>query len=200
MTAVSFIFYLYFSDKSRSSRRAKAAEARDDVDTSSCQRCVTSDPSPGASKPSRLKERLTLSGCSQPHGLKPRPPSMPRVRAQLSPPSRTLSPGSSTAYRNDSTPVKKRDVAVTAGRTNAPLSSQKPQSQKEPTSKAVPANDEVDRSVPSLDHRGVRKAQRVLPNVRCQKESVRRNEAARIIQRAWRRCVMHAHICTCGGS
>lgn len=187
MAAASLMFYLHFSDKSRSSRRAKAAEARDDVDTSSCQRCVTRDPSPGASKSTRLKERLTLSGCSQPHGLKPRPPSMPRVRDQLSPPSRTLSPGSYTAYRNDSIPVKKRDIAVTAGRTNAPLSSQKHQNQKEHTSKAVPAKDEADRSVSSLDRRGVRKAQCVVTNVHCKKESVMRNEAARIIQRAWRR-------------
>eukprot|EP00066_Takifugu_rubripes_P014703 XP_011603969.1 PREDICTED: inversin isoform X2 [Takifugu rubripes] len=179
-------------DKSRSSRRTKAAEARDDADTSSCQRCVTSDPSPGASKSTRLKERLALSGCSQPHGLKPRPPSMPRVRDQLSPPSRTLSPGSYTAYQNDSIPreripVKKRDIAVAAGRTNAPLSSQKHQNQKDHTSKAVPAKDDVDRSVSSSDHRGVGKAQRVFTNVHCKKESVMRNEAARIIQRAWRR-------------
>lgn len=194
------MFYSYSSDKSRSSRRAKAAEARDDADASSFQRCGTSDPSPGASKSSRLKERLAPSGCSQSPGLKPRPPSTPRVRAQLSPPSRTLSPGSHTAYRNDSIPAKKRDMAATAGRTNAPLSSQKHQHQKEPTPKAVAAKDEVDRSVPSLDHRGVRKARRVLTNVRCEKESARRNEAARTIQRAWRRCVTHAHICTCGGS
>lgn len=196
------MFYLYSSDKSRSSRRTKAAEARDGADTSGCQRCVTSGPSPGASKSTRLKERLTLSGCSQPPGLKPRPPSMPRVRDQLSPPSRTLSPGSYTAYRNDSnsrerTPAKKRDVAVAAGRTNAPLSSQKHQNQGERASKAVPAKDEADRSVSSRDHR---KAQCVVTNVHRKKESVRRNEAARIIQRAWRRWVMRACVCTCRGS
>lgn len=187
---VCFIFYLYFSDRSRSSRRTKATEAPDDADTSSCQRRVTSDPSPGVSKSTRLKERLTPSGCSQPHGLKPRPPSIPRVRDQLSPASRTLSPGSYTAYRNDSIsreriPVKKRDIAVTAGRTNAPLSPQK--HQKEQTSKAAPAKDEVDRSVSSLDHRGVRKAQHVFTDVHGKQESLMRNQAARIIQRAWRR-------------
>lgn len=193
------MFYLYSSDKSRSSRRTKAAEARDGADTS---RCVTSDPSPGASKCTRLKERLALSGCSQPPGLKPRPPSMPRVRDQLSPPSRTLSPGSYTAYRNDSnsrerTPAKKRDVAVTAGRTNAPLSSQKHQNQKERASKAAPAKDEADGSGSSWDRR---KAQCVVTNVHRKTESVMRNEAARIIQRAWRRWVMRACVRTCRGS
>lgn len=190
MTAASLMFYLYSSDKSRPSRRAKAPEARDDADASGSQRCVTSDPSPGASKSTRLKDRLTLSGCSQPHGLKPRPPSMPRVRDQLSPPSRTLSPGSCTAYRNDSISReriagKKRDIAVTAGRTNAPLSSQKHHNQKEHASKAEPPKDEVD--VSSLDLRGVGKAPCVVANVHNKKESVMRHEAARIIQRAWRR-------------
>lgn len=196
MTALSSMFYLHSSDKSRSSRRSKAAEARDHADASSCQSCATTDPFPGASKSTRLKELLTLSGCSQPHSLKPRPPSMPRVRDQLSPPSHALFPGSYTAYQNDSIsreriPVKKRDIGVTAGKTNAPLSSQKHQNQKGHTSKAVPAKDEVGapsvRSVSSLDLRGVRKAQCVFTNMHGKEESLRRNEAARLIQRAWRR-------------
>lgn len=187
--------YMYSSDnKSRSSRRSKAAEARDHADTSSCQGCATTDSVPGASKSTRLKELLAQSGCSQPHSLKPKPPSTPRVRDQPSPLSRTLSPGSFTANQNDSIsreriPVKKRDIAVTAGKADGPLSSQKHQTQKEHTSKAVSAKVGAPsvRSCSSLHRRGLRKAQCVFTNMHCKKESAMRNEAARIIQRAWRR-------------
>lgn len=185
-------FYLYSPDnKSRSNRRSKAAEAHDHADSSGCQRHVTVDPAPGTSRSTRLKELLSRSGCSQPPGLKPRPPSTPRVREQPCPNSRTLSPGSFAANQTDSRsrdriPAKKKDIPMTAqappGRTEDPPSSQKHQNQKKHSSKCPPV-----RSCSSLERRGVKQPQCAPTNVPCEKETMVRNEAARIIQRAWRR-------------
>lgn len=182
-------------NKRRSSRRSKAAEAHDHADSSSCQYYVSFDSKPGASKSTKLKELLSQSGCSQPPSLKPRPPSTPRVREHPCPTSRTLSPGSFTANQTDSNsreriPVKKRDIPVTmqapSGKTEAPLSSQKHQNQKKHTSKGQAGSPSV-RSCSSLNHRGLRKAQCVSTNMHFKKEPMMRNEAARIIQQAWRR-------------
>lgn len=186
---------MYSSDnKGRSYRRSKAAEAHDHADSSGCHCYVTFDSAPGASKSTRLKELLSQSP-SQPLGLKPRPPSTPRVREQPRPTSRTLSPGSFSANQTDSNsreriPVKKRDIPVTAqapsGKSKDPLSSHKHQNQKKHTPKGQAGSPSV-KSRSSLDHRGLRKAQRVSTNMLCKKEPMTRNEAACIIQQAWRR-------------
>lgn len=189
-------FYLCSPDnKSRSNRRGKAAEAHDHADSSGCQRYGTGDPAPGTARSTRLKELLSRSGCSQPPGLKPRPPSTPRVREQPCPNSPTLSPGSFTAHQADSRsrdriPARKKEIPVSAqappGRTEDPLSPQKHQSQKKRSSKG-PAGSPSGRSRSSLEPRGVKKPQCAPTDVPCHKETMMRNQAARTIQRAWRR-------------
>lgn len=190
------VFYLYSPDnKSRSNKRSKAAEAHDHADSSGGQCYGTIDPAPGTSRSTRLTELLSRSGCSQPPGLKPRPPSTPRVREQPCPNSRTLSPGSFAANQTDShsrdrIPAKKKEIPMIAqappGRTEDPLSSQKHQNQKKHPSKGQ-AGSPLVRSCSSLEHRGVKKPQCAPTNLPCKKETLMRNEAARIIQRAWRR-------------
>lgn len=206
MTAESFLHKRIFvflecfcfcssDNKSRSCRRSKAAKAHDHTDSPSRQVCETFDSAPGASKSTRLKELLSPSGCSQPLGLRPRPPSTARVREQPCPTSRTFSLSSFPANQTDSIsreriPVKKRETLVSAqapsGKAEDPLSSQKHQNQKKKTSKGQAGSPSV-RSCSSSDHRGLRRAQCVSTNMHWRKEPMMRNEAARIIQQAWRR-------------
>lgn len=181
--------------KSRSYRRSKAAEPHEHGPSSNCHCCVTFDSAPGPSKSTRLKEPPSQSGCSQPLGLKPRPPSTPRVREQPRPPSHTRSPGSFTANQAASNtreriPVIKRNIPITAqpptGKSEGPLSSQKHQNRKKHPSKGRAGSPSF-RSCSSVDHRGLRKAQHVSANMHWKKEPIRRNEAASIIQQSWRR-------------
>lgn len=82
--------------------------------------------------------------------------------------------------------MKKGDIAIAvpapSGESGDHLSPQTRQNHLRPTSEG-----EAGRGGSSADHRGPRKAPRVSANVQRRKEPAARNEAARIIQQAWRR-------------
>ncbi|XP_039972970.1 inversin isoform X2 [Xiphias gladius] len=193
--------------KSRSSRRSKAAEPHEVPEALSHHTHVTSDRVPGAPQPTRLKELLSPASCSQPPSLKPRPPSMPRVRER---PSSITSTSSTSVSSMDQTeasfreciPLKNRDalmsVQTAPGKTDPHTSPQKHKNHKEQTSESAATKDQTHmpslRSSSSLDHKSPsRKTGTHAPiSARTQKghdkeQRRRRNEAARIIQRAWQR-------------
>lgn len=198
--------------KNRFSRKSKAAEPHEVPDASSRHCHVTGDTVPGASHTTRLKELLSPASCSQPPSLKPRPPSMPKGRERLS--SNTPSTSVSTTDQTDTItreciPLKKRDAHMThvqtaSGKTDARTSPQKHRNHKEQTSEKVTTKDQTHtpslRSSSSLDHKSPsRKTQSAthapIPTHTHREHNKEQhstsNEAARIIQRAWRR--FHAH-------
>ncbi|KAI3360486.1 hypothetical protein L3Q82_002370 [Scortum barcoo] len=192
--------------KSRSSRKSKAAEPHEVPGASSHQSHVTGDSVPGAPQTTRLKELLSPGSCSQPPSLKPRPPSMPKVRER--PSSNTGTPSATAeqtvAITGECVPLKKRDAHMTVQtaprQTDARTSLQKHRNQKEQTSERATTKDQTHtpslRSSSSSDHkRPSRKTQSATHapiSTRTHrghsKEQHRtRSEAARTIQRAWRR-------------
>ncbi|XP_044064574.1 inversin isoform X2 [Siniperca chuatsi] len=195
--------------KSRSSRRSKAAEPHEVPDASSRHCHVASDTVPGAPQITRLKELLSPASCSQPPSLKPRPPSMPKVRERPSSNTCTLSTSISVTDQADTIireciPLKKRDAHMTVqtapGKTDAHTSPQKHRNHKEQTSEKAATKDQTHtpslRSSSSLDHkspsRKTQSATHAPISTRAHREHNKeqrrtRNEAARIIQRAWRR-------------
>ncbi|KAM7420732.1 hypothetical protein PAMA_015115 [Pampus argenteus] len=192
--------------KSRSSRRSKAAEPHEVPDAPSCNCHVTCDIGPCVPQSTRLKELLSPASCSQPSSLKPRPPSTLKDRERL--PSNTCAPSTSVEQTDPITreciPLKKRDAHTTVktapGKTNALTSLQKHRNHKEQTSEKATSKDQTHtpslRSSSSSDRRSPsRKTQAAthtpIPNSahrgQDKEQRRRRNEAAWIIQRAWRR-------------
>ncbi|XP_068592214.1 inversin [Cebidichthys violaceus] len=190
--------------KSRSSRRSKAAETHKVPDASNRHCHVTS-----GLQTTRLKELLSPVSCSQPPSLKPAAPSMPRVRER--PSSNACIPSTCVVVtdKTDTTTrecvsVKKRDAHMTVqtapGETDALTAPLKHRNHKEQTSEKATAKDVTFipslRSSSSLDRKSpLRKTQSATHapiSTRTHREHNkeqrgRRNEAARIIQRAWRR-------------
>lgn len=192
--------------KSRSSRRSKAAEPLEVPEIGNHHSLMGGDTVPSAPQTTRLKELLSPVSCSQPPSLKPRPPSMPKVRER--PSSNTCAPSTSVsimdqteASTRECSSLKKRDAHMsvqTAPDTHT--SPQKHRNRKETTSERTTTKDQSNtpslRSSSSLGHKGSsRKTQSATHapistriHRECDKEQRRRrNEAARIIQRAWRR-------------
>lgn len=175
---------------------------------SSCQCHVTSDTVPGASQTTRLRELLSPASCSQSSTLKPRPPSVPKGRDQSS--SITCLPStSSTANQTDPItreclPVKKRDTHITvqtaSGKADAHTSPQKHRNHKEHTLEKAATKAQTHtpslRSCSSSDRQSP--ARKTLPapqapvctqlhRERNREQHMTSSEAARIIQRVWRR-------------
>ncbi|XP_042369675.1 inversin-like, partial [Plectropomus leopardus] len=192
--------------KSRSSRRSKAPEPNELPDASNLPSHVTGDTVPGAPQTTRLKELLSPASCSQPPSLKPRPPSMPKVRER--PSSNTCAPTGVTAIDQTDTVTrecgshKKRDTHLTLqtapGKTDAHNAPQKHRNHKEQTSERTATKDQTPSSgsSSSLDHKSPSRktlsATHAPISTRMhgehhKEQRRRRNEAARIIQRAWRR-------------
>lgn len=208
---VSFSLFLMLAHKSRSSRRSKAAEPHELPVASSYQCHVTTDTcsDTGAPQTTRLKEILSPARYNQPPSLKPRPPS--KVWEQ--PSTVTYSPSASISMTNQTdtitkecSPVKNRDpdilVQTASGKADAHTSSQKHRNHKKHTSEKAATKDQTHtpslRSCSSLDHKSpsskTRSATHVPVSVSTlmhrehNKEGwIMRNQAARIIQRAWRR-------------
>ncbi|TNN75668.1 Inversin [Liparis tanakae] len=188
--------------KSRSSRRSKAAETHEVPDDAPDRRChVTGDDTvPGALQTTRLKELLSPASCSRPPSLKPGPPSMPKVRERPSSNTCVAVTSNTDTITRECVPLKKRDAHMAApGQTDAPTAPHKHRNHKEPTSEKA-ARDVTYipslRSSSSSDHKSpLRKTQPATHapiSTRTHREHNkeqrrRRNEAARIIQRAWRR-------------
>nr|XP_046255816.1 inversin isoform X2 [Scatophagus argus] len=195
--------------KSRSSRRSKAAEPHELPDALSCHCHVTGDAVPGALQTTRLKELLSPASCSQPPSLQPRPPCTPKVRERPSSITCTLSAAVSATDQTDTitrecTPVKLGDahmsVQTSPGKTDAHTSPQKHRNHKEQTPVKAATKDQTHtpslRSSSSVDHKSpLRKTQsgpHASISTRTHREHNKdqhrmRSEAARIIQRAWRR-------------
>ncbi|XP_054477413.1 inversin isoform X2 [Anoplopoma fimbria] len=193
--------------KSRSSRRSKAAETHEVPDALNRHCHVTGDTV--ALQTTRLKELLSPVSFSQPPSLQPRPPSTPKVRERPSSntciPSPCVAPTDQTdTITRECIPLKKRDFHMTVqtapGKTDAPTAPQKHKNHKEQTSGNAAAKDVIYipslRSSSSLDHKGpLRKTQSATHapistrthSEHNKEQRRRRNEAARIIQRAWRR-------------
>ncbi|XP_063735953.1 inversin isoform X2 [Eleginops maclovinus] len=180
--------------KSKSSRRSKAAEPHEVHDALS-RHCHL----PGALPTTRLRELLSPS-------LKPRPPSTAKVRER--PSSGTCIPSTSVAgtdtFNRECIPLKKKDAHMTVhtapGKDDAPTALQKHRNHKEQTSEKAATKDQTLtpslRGSSSLDHkspsRKTQSATQAPISTRTHKEQNkeqrrRRNEAACIIQRAWRR-------------
>lgn len=193
--------------KSRSSRRSKAAELQEVPQASRPHSHVTGDTMPGASQTTRLKELLSPASCSQPPSLKPRPPSMPKIRERPSSithiPSISVSSMDQTeASSREGISLKKRDthtsVHAAHDNTDAHTSSQKQRNHKELTSERATTKDQTHtpsfRRSSSSDHKSPSRktGTHALISARTHKghnkdQRRRRNEAAQIIQRAWRR-------------
>lgn len=155
----------------------------------------------------RLKELLSPASCSQPPSLKPRPPCVPKVRERPSSNTCTSSTNIPVMDQTDTitrecTPVKKRDTHMTSApsKSDAHTSSQKHRSHKEHTAEKAATKDQThtpsSRSSSSSDHRSpsrkTQSAARASITTRTHGELNKeqrwtRTEAARIIQRAWRR-------------
>lgn len=194
--------------KSRSSRRSKTTELQEVPQASRPHSHVTGDTVPGASQTTRLKELLSPASCSQPPSLKPRPPSMPKIRERPSSiahiPSISVSAMDQTeaSSRESIFSLKKRDthtsVHAAPDNTDAHTSSQKQRNHKELTSERATTKDQTHtpsfRRSSSSDHKSPSRktGTHALISARTHKghnkdQRRRRNEAAQIIQRAWRR-------------
>lgn len=199
-----FLYFYELANKSRSTQRSKTAEPHELPMVSTCQTNVTCDNVPVAPPSTRLKELLSPAGCSQPTSVKPRTPTMSKVREQPSLAPCTLSAGMSTATNHTivttkkSIPLTKRNTHMTvpaaSGKTDAHTLSQKLRNQKEQTSERAATKGHTPslRSCSSSDPKSTsRKIQSSTPSSisrhRHGEHCVTRNEAARIIQRAWRR-------------
>ncbi|KAG8010085.1 Inversin [Nibea albiflora] len=193
--------------KSRSSRRSKAAEPHELPDASSRHCHVTGDIVSAVPQTTRLKELLSPASCSQPPSLKPRPPCTSKVRDR--PSSNTCTPSTNVPVMDQTdtitrecTPVKKRDTHMTSApsKSDAHTSSQKHRNHTAQTTERAAAKDQTHtpslRSSSSSDHRSPsRKTHSTAPasittrarGALNKEQCWTRTEAARIIQRAWRR-------------
>ncbi|XP_070691442.1 inversin [Pempheris klunzingeri] len=192
--------------KSRSSRRSRAAEPHEVSDSASPHCHVTGNTVPNAPQTTRLKELLSPASCRQPPSLKPRPPSVPKVRERPSSNTCTLSTSVSTGDQTDTIareciPLKTRDADMTTpGRTDAHTSQKKHRNHKERMSEKATTKNQThtpsSRSSSSLDHKSPsRKTQSAThaPMSTCThrehntEQRRTRNHAAHVIQQAWRR-------------
>ncbi|KAM3873334.1 inversin [Diretmus argenteus] len=198
--------------RSRLSRRSKEAASREVLDTLNRHCHVTSsDHVPCAPQTTRLKERLSPAGCSRPPSPKHRPPTTPKVKIRPSSNACTPSMSSPTmdqthTVTKEHIPLNKRDTRTTAqtapGKSDAHYSPQKRTNNKEYSSEAAASSNQTHnpslRCHSALDHKTpsskthTQAATHIPVSVRTHREHDkeqrrRRNEAARTIQRAWRR-------------
>ncbi|XP_029957966.1 inversin isoform X2 [Salarias fasciatus] len=202
--------------KSRSSRRSKVSEPQEAPEALSRSH-ESGDSAPGAPQTTRLKELLSPGSSSQPPSLKPTSPSTPKTRDQPPPSACTPSTPASAADQSEARtgeriPLKKTDnpasvqtVIAKADSHTSPRKHRKHKQQNSPRDRApvvsLGSSSSLDHKSPS---RKTHSASRASLSARTHREHSReqrrrRNEAARTIQRAWRRfCAsrrgeVHAH-------
>ncbi|XP_037532229.1 inversin [Nematolebias whitei] len=173
-------------------RRSSAAERAEAPEALSCDA--------ESSQTTRLKELLSPSSCREPPSLKPTPPTRPKVRERSSSSASSPSTPVSTVDQSEASAreCKKKDRRSSAsGKSNAHASLQKHQNHKEQTSEkafvraqavSLRSNSSFDRKRPSREAQP--RSLAPLSTTRREqhdREQLRRNEAARIIQRAWHR-------------
>ncbi|XP_043973838.1 inversin isoform X1 [Gambusia affinis] len=165
--------------KIRISGRSLAAERQEAL---SCSPVLGDRSPPEASQHSRLKKLLSPAGSRQPPTLKPTPPTAAKAAGERS--SSVASAASVTASSADRAEANSRD-----GRKKDPAttghSSRKHRNHKEPSSEVRHQAPSL-RSSSSLDHKRPRRKTQSGGREH-EKEQARRNDAARIIQRAWQR-------------
>ncbi|XP_014851529.1 PREDICTED: inversin isoform X3 [Poecilia mexicana] len=166
--------------KIRISRRSVAAERQEAL---SCNSALSDRSPPEASQHTRLKKLLSPAGSREPPTLKLTPPTSAKAAGERS--SSVASAASamaSSAARAEanSRDGRKKDPAATGH------SSRKHRNHKEPSSEVRHQAPSL-RSSSSLDHKRPRRKTQPGGREQEEKEQVRRNEAARIIQRAWQR-------------
>ncbi|XP_047454702.1 inversin isoform X2 [Mugil cephalus] len=187
--------------KSRSSGRSKAPETHEAPEAS--RRChVSGDAEAGAPQTTRLKELLSPASCRQSPGLRPAPLPIPKARERPSSNAADSAVDQTEVSARECVPPKKRDAHAGAqtppGKADAHASPQKHRSHR--TSEKAAARDQTQaaslRSSSSLDQkspsRRTHSATRAPASSHTHREHDReqrrrRNEAARIVQRAWKR-------------
>uniref|UniRef100_A0A672G3V1 Inversin n=1 Tax=Salarias fasciatus TaxID=181472 RepID=A0A672G3V1_SALFA len=199
-----FNFFSPPAHKSRSSRRSKVSEPQEAPEALSRSH-ESGDSAPGAPQTTRLKELLSPGSSSQPPSLKPTSPSTPKTRDQPPPSACTPSTPASAADQSEARtgeriPLKKTDnpasvqtVIAKADSHTSPRKHRKHKQQNSPRDRApvvsLGSSSSLDHKSPS---RKTHSASRASLSARTHREHSReqrrrRNEAARTIQRAWRR-------------
>ncbi|KAM6909667.1 inversin [Xenentodon cancila] len=188
------------AQKNKFSRRMNADEHHEVPEALACNSRAGSYKTPDASQTTRLKELLSPAGYSEPLGLKPTPPTVPKVRERC--PSNTLAPSTPVSTMDQTEPgtkacipLKKRDIHMsvhaTSGKTDVHAYPQKQRNHK-----GKDQTHASSRSSSSSDHKRLSRKTQSSPHAKIptstqrghDKEQLRRrNEAARIIQRAWQR-------------
>lgn len=187
--------------RSRSSKRSKDPESCGVPDTQTHQCHVIADPLPYNPHTSKLRERLSPAGCSQPPSPKPRRPTSPKSKkpspSATRPPSKR-GPGADPAdtFAKERFPPNKRDTHPAArtalGKADAHASVPKRRSNKDQHSESTAPGEQA--HTPSLRCRSA--PDHKPPSSRTHTHAAthtpithkeHRNEAARTIQKAWRR-------------
>lgn len=178
------------AQRSKFSRRSAAAERHEAPEALSCGSLLNNHSPPGASQHTRLKKLLSPAGSREPLSLKSRPASAPKAGERSSSVASAASTAASSAGQAEasSSEDRKKYPRMSVG------SSRSHRSHKEATSEVRDqAQPPSIRSSSSSDHKRPRRKTQPggLASASAQrgheKEDMRRNEAARIIQRAWQR-------------
>ncbi|XP_014885364.1 inversin isoform X2 [Poecilia latipinna] len=163
--------------KIRISRRSVAAERQEALN---CSSALSDRSPPEASQHTRLKKLLSPAGSREPPTLKLTPPTAAKAAGERSSSVASAMASSAARAEANSRDGRKKDPAATGH------SSRKHRNHKEPSSEVRHQAPSL-RSSSSLDHKRPRRKTQPGGREQEEKEEVRRNEAARIIQRAWQR-------------
>ncbi|XP_016528938.1 inversin isoform X3 [Poecilia formosa] len=163
--------------KIRISRRSVAAERQEALN---CSSALSDRSPPEASQHTRLKKLLSPAGSREPPTLKLTPPTAAKAAGERSSSVASAMASSAARAEANSRDGRKKDPAATGH------SSRKHRNHKEPSSEVRHQAPSL-RSSSSLDHKRPRRKTQPGGREQEEKEQVRRNEAARIIQRAWQR-------------
>uniref|UniRef100_A0A3B3VGQ2 Inversin n=1 Tax=Poecilia latipinna TaxID=48699 RepID=A0A3B3VGQ2_9TELE len=164
-------------DAAKISRRSVAAERQEALN---CSSALSDRSPPEASQHTRLKKLLSPAGSREPPTLKLTPPTAAKAAGERSSSVASAMASSAARAEANSRDGRKKDPAATGH------SSRKHRNHKEPSSEVRHQAPSL-RSSSSLDHKRPRRKTQPGGREQEEKEEVRRNEAARIIQRAWQR-------------
>ncbi|XP_021164506.2 inversin isoform X1 [Fundulus heteroclitus] len=169
------------AQRSRLSRRSIAAERHAAPEALSCSSTLSDHAASEAPQHTKLKKLLSPAGSREPPSPRPTPHTAPRAGQRSS----SVASAASTAV----SPADRAEARPGEGRKKD--SSRKHRSHKEPTSEAAlrdRAQPPSLRSSSSSDPKRLRRrAQPEVTSTGTEEERVRRNEAARVLQRAWQR-------------
>ncbi|KAM4601065.1 inversin isoform 2-T3 [Polymixia lowei] len=177
--------------RSRSSRRSKEPEPCNVPCSLTRQRQLNCDPVACSPQTSRLKERLSPAGCSRPPSPKHRPPTTPKPKTRP-PPNTHPAADRTDGIAKGRGPLNKRDSYPT-GKTDAHTSPQRHSNKKQHSLESSASSDQAHtpslRCHSALDHKipSSRTHTHAGAHIPISARTHREQEAARTIQRAWRR-------------